>query len=226
MELGEKLKKARVEAGLSQRQLCGEEITRNMLSQIENGSARPSMATLTYLAARLGKPVSWFVDDNAEAQEDLHTACIALEQAARALEEGREIYAAKLLETVTDPSEDIQRRRLLLMARLPGMDLRRICARLPSLDEELLLRARGALEMGELGRCEHLLEAAEDHEDPFWNLLRGQLLLANGVYLDAKECFHRVEQIFPAETVPLLEQCYRELGDYQMAYLYACRQKK
>lgn len=43
MELGEKLRLARLEAGLSQRALCGDEITRNMLSRIENGAARPSM---------------------------------------------------------------------------------------------------------------------------------------------------------------------------------------
>ena len=53
MTLGEKLKQARLDAGLSPRQLCGDVITRNMLSQIENGSARPSMATLSYLASRL-----------------------------------------------------------------------------------------------------------------------------------------------------------------------------
>ena len=57
MELGKRLKAARLEAGLSQRQLCGEVITRNMLSQIENGAARPSMDTLLYLADRLGKPM-------------------------------------------------------------------------------------------------------------------------------------------------------------------------
>jgi transcriptional regulator with XRE-family HTH domain len=60
MELGEKLRQARLEAGLSQRQLCGEEITRNMLSLIENGSAKPSMKTLQYLAARLGKASAIF----------------------------------------------------------------------------------------------------------------------------------------------------------------------
>lgn len=64
MELGQKLRQARQEAGLSQRQLCGEELTRNMLSQIENGSARPSMDTLRYLAQRLGKPMSFFLDEN------------------------------------------------------------------------------------------------------------------------------------------------------------------
>ena len=63
MELGEKLRQARLEAGLSQRALCGDAITRNMLSQIENGTARPSMATLQHLAWRLGKPVGYFLEE-------------------------------------------------------------------------------------------------------------------------------------------------------------------
>lgn len=63
MELGQRLKQARLEAGMSQRQLCGDTITRNMLSQIENGTARPSMATLRFLAAQLGKPVSYFLEE-------------------------------------------------------------------------------------------------------------------------------------------------------------------
>lgn len=62
MELGEALRQARLEAGLSQRQLCEGIITRNMLSQLEHGTARPSMATLTALAGRLGKPVGFFLD--------------------------------------------------------------------------------------------------------------------------------------------------------------------
>ena len=65
MELGQKIKEARLRAGLSQRQLCGEEITRNMLSQIENGSARPSMSTLQYLASRLEVSVSYFLEEQA-----------------------------------------------------------------------------------------------------------------------------------------------------------------
>ena len=63
-QLGEKLKQARLEAGLSQRQLCGDTITRNMLSQIENGSARPSMDSLAYFAQRLGKPISFFLEES------------------------------------------------------------------------------------------------------------------------------------------------------------------
>lgn len=65
MELGQKLKAARLEANLSQRQLCEEIVTRNMLSQIENGTAHPSMDTLRQFAARLQKPISYFLEDEA-----------------------------------------------------------------------------------------------------------------------------------------------------------------
>ena len=65
MELSARLKQARLDAGLSQKALCGDRITRNMLSQIENGSARPSMDTLRYLAHQLGKPLSYFLEEEA-----------------------------------------------------------------------------------------------------------------------------------------------------------------
>ena len=90
MELGEKIKAARLEAGLSQRQLCGDLITRNMLSQIENGAARPSMDTLRSLALRLGKTVSYFLEDQAVTspnQEIMAQARRAYED--RSLEEAR-----------------------------------------------------------------------------------------------------------------------------------------
>ena len=62
MELGQRIRQARLDAGLSQRQLCQDLITRNMLSQIENGVAKPSMDTLQKLAERLGRPAGWFLD--------------------------------------------------------------------------------------------------------------------------------------------------------------------
>lgn len=78
-DLGQRLRQARLDAGLSQRQLCGDVITRNMLSQIENGTARPSTDTLQYLAGRLGKSVSWFLED-----APLESANTAVMDAARA----------------------------------------------------------------------------------------------------------------------------------------------
>ena len=263
MELGRRLKEARLGLGLSQRQLCGDIITRNMLSQIENGTARPSMDTLRYLAERLGKPVSFFLEEETvtspnqarmgrarehyragqwqqvlAALEDYrgrdplfdeeaallrYLALTAL--GAEALEQGRTIYAAGLLERAGEErslyiTPETERRRLVLLARAAGCP-----GDLPSLDEELLVRAAAALGAGETARSAALLEAAEDHSGPAWNFLRGKAHLAAGEYAAGARCLHAAEQADPAGTAPLLERCYRELEDYKMAYFYACRQR-
>ena len=222
MELGEKIRKARLEAKLSQRQLCGEEITRNMLSLIEHGAAKPSMKTLRYLARQLGKPVSYFLDESAEDPTVLAQSADILRQAAEALAGGKTIYAAQLLEQVSSPL--LRREKLLLMARVPGTDLKKISDELPSLDDELLLRAKAALLSGDLDRCHSLLDACEEREVPSWLLLLGQLHMARSRWADAAACLEAAEASHP-ETVPLLEACFRELGDFQRAYNYACRQK-
>ncbi len=54
MKLGEKIRLARLNAGMTQSQLAGDFITRNMLSQIENGLAMPSLQTALYIADKLG----------------------------------------------------------------------------------------------------------------------------------------------------------------------------
>ena len=57
MTMGEKLRQARMEAGLSQRRVCGDRITRNQLSLLEHDRVGPSLETLQYLAWQLGKPI-------------------------------------------------------------------------------------------------------------------------------------------------------------------------
>lgn len=61
--LGANIRKARHELGLTQEQLAGEDMTRNMLSQIENGSALPSLTALCLLAERLGLPPGALLGD-------------------------------------------------------------------------------------------------------------------------------------------------------------------
>lgn len=85
MELGQKLKQARLEQGLTQKQLCGEVITRNMLSLIENGSASPSFETLRYLALQLGKPVSYFLEEETVTSPNQQV----MEQARLAFKQGQ-----------------------------------------------------------------------------------------------------------------------------------------
>ena len=224
MELGEKIRLARQQAGLSQRQLCGADITRNMLSLIENGSAKPSVKTLTLLAERLGKPVSYFLDGDARDPEEVTGAFENLRKARMALEQGKDRYASQLLENVTAP--ELCREKLLLMAKIPGADMEEICWELPSLDEELLLRAEAAFRQKKWNRCAALLAAAENWEDPEWLRLTGRMQLAQGHYAEAVPYLLRVEAMWPEETARELETCYRELGDYRLAYEYACKQKK
>lgn len=221
MELGEKLRQARLEAGLSQRQLCGGELTRNMLSLIENGSASPSMKTLSLLARRLGKPVGYFLEENAGDTSDLPSSAEALRQAEEALAAGKDVYAAQLLQCVTAPL--LRREKLLLSARLPGADRNSLCAALPSLDDELLLRAEAALDANRPDRCGRLLAAAEDWENPRWNLLMGRLAMAESRWASAAEYLQKAEE---APALPLLEVCFRELGDFRRAYECACRQRR
>lgn len=64
--IGERVKRLRTQLGLSQSQLAGKEITRAFVSQIENGRCEPSPATLRVLAERLGKPLSYFLEEHAD----------------------------------------------------------------------------------------------------------------------------------------------------------------
>ena len=61
MTLGQKIKSARLERGLTQKELVGDAITRNMLSKIEHDAAAPSVRTLEYLAKALDLPAGYFL---------------------------------------------------------------------------------------------------------------------------------------------------------------------
>ncbi|PEZ03601.1 transcriptional regulator [Bacillus sp. AFS018417] len=63
--LGEKIRTLRKEKKLTQSELAGTELTKSMLSQIENGKATPSMKTLHYLADKLGCDASFLLEEEA-----------------------------------------------------------------------------------------------------------------------------------------------------------------
>ena len=113
MSIGGRLKQARLEAGLSQRQLCGDLITRNMLSQIENGLARPSMETMRFLAQRLGKPVSWFLEEEAVLSPNQQR----MDRAREAFAVGDHEQVRRELEDYQEPDAMFDWERWLLSAR-------------------------------------------------------------------------------------------------------------
>lgn len=57
MEIGARIRRLRLSKLMTQADLAGDQITRNMLCSIERGTALPSLPTATYLAGRLGVPV-------------------------------------------------------------------------------------------------------------------------------------------------------------------------
>lgn len=259
MSLGEKLREARLAAGLSQRQLCGEEITRNMLSQIEHGTATPSMATLRFLAERLEKPVSFFLEEDSPEND-------VLRQAWDAFESGNAAEAYQRLDSIKDPAltsgreyrfllqivclqfaqrciltgKQIYARQLLSKAAeletawLPELRARRVILQskagesihpdeIPNPDAVLLLHAAAALRAEQTVRAAEILDAAIDKEDANWCLLRGRTAMAQREYGTAAKFLQQAERGLPEQTIPLLEHCFRELGDFRTAYYYATK---
>jgi transcriptional regulator with XRE-family HTH domain/prefoldin subunit 5 len=98
MTLGQKIKATRIDCNLTQKELAGNYITRNMLSQIENDSATPSIKTLYFLAKKLAMPISYFVDDHYQESKkySLVTELLTL------YDEHKYLEAIKLLEDYFD----------------------------------------------------------------------------------------------------------------------------
>ena len=65
--IGDKIRRLRLHRKMTQSELAGDQITRNMLSCIENGAALPSLPTVWYLAERLQVPAGFLL---AEGDDD------------------------------------------------------------------------------------------------------------------------------------------------------------
>ena len=133
MSLGQKLRLARQKRGLTQAEAAGDRITRNMLSQIENDLASPSLPTLQYLADRLEVSVGWLTSetDGESSEQTLSQArpllaagdwagCLALFSGQEVEDEAlliRSICAARLARLA------MERERFEQAAELAGLAL-------------------------------------------------------------------------------------------------------
>lgn len=66
MNIGEKIRELRVAKLMTQSELAGSHITRNMLSCIENGTAQPSLSTILYIAGRLNVPAGFLLAEQGD----------------------------------------------------------------------------------------------------------------------------------------------------------------
>ncbi len=94
INIGARIRELRSEKGLTQQALAGEFITRNMLSLIENGVSSPSLATLEYLAERLGIPMGYFFTSTPEEEKSYRKSAV--------MEELKRAYAARDYMTCTE----------------------------------------------------------------------------------------------------------------------------
>ena len=267
MTLGEKIKQARLDAGLSQRQLCGDKITRNMLSQIENGTARPSMDTLSHFARQLDKPVGWFLEEEAVLPSDRHAKTKAIENynqgeheaslvalegckdpedsevwllralnylelARQAVENRRYPYATGLLERARLAFENtpyftpaMRREHTLLMYTAQPQGAWELARALPMDDREFHLRAQAAMAEGNYSKAATILQGAF-LQDEHYHFLLAQIYREQNDFAGAAEHFLLAEPAYPRECAVALEECYRQLEDYKMAYHYACKQRQ
>ena len=237
MTMGQRILQARLAAGMSQRELAGDEITRNMLSSLEHDSATPSIATLRYLARRLGRPVSYFLgdDDSSEgvaafesgawrkslelmtqAEKRWLEPLALLREAELAYSAGRIPYARSLLERLEGLSSplygpELRRKAAMVRCRCG------VSAEIPE-DSALLIKAERALAEKRWPDAERYL-LARDHRDAHWHHLMAECRFQAGDYAAAKDHYHRCEEAFPVRQ--RLEICYRELEDFRMAYFYS-----
>jgi len=115
--IGERLRSARLAAGLTQQQLAEGRYTKAYVSALETGHSKPSMAALTFIADRLGIAASRFLDDEPTAWRRLE---VDLELAAGRWQGAADGYR-ELLES---PSPREVRAELLLglSEALAGLD--------------------------------------------------------------------------------------------------------
>ncbi len=203
MELGEKLRQARLQAGLSQRQLCGGEITRNMLSQIEHGVCKPSVSTLCFLARQLELPVSYFLEE--ETAVSANGSC--MEASWAAFEAGDAAKAIRLLEqyrapdSVYDREHDILKALALLHLAETSLDAGRLIYAKTLLDQARELEERLPW-LTEAARKRRLLQARLGSTDPLRELpnLDGELMLYAEAALNSGDALRAAALLDACET--------------------------
>ena len=247
MTLGEKLRQARVERGLSQSQVAGEHMTRNMLSQLEHDQASPSVKTLLYLAETLCVSAGWLLDDKTSVDFSAVTV-----RARETYRRGAFVECFQTLGEIGEPLDDEQSLllfrsaaacaeqalkagkleeadRLLQAAeqcrslylekadRLPVLKLRLQCALAQGKPNDALLQA-----VLEAWHTEEAEELTARHD-----LLKGRLAVEENRMEDALPHLHRAESTGSLRgrelhsLYRLLELCYKAREDYKLAYHYA-----
>jgi transcriptional regulator with XRE-family HTH domain len=147
--LGQRIRRARLERGLTLAQVAGEDFSRAFLNQVEMGRSQPSTRVLRIIATRLGQPLDYLLGGAQVDQE------LAVERARLAVARGRARLALEMVAPVLElPSTVGSDARLCAAEALIALGRRPEATRLVA-EEERLLSARG--DVHRLGRLRALL---------------------------------------------------------------------
>jgi transcriptional regulator with XRE-family HTH domain len=170
--LGQRIRRARLQRGLTLAQVAGEDFSRAFLNQVEMGRSQPSTRVLRVIASRLGEPLDYLLGGQQQEQE------LALERARLALRRGGARAALDLVAPLLDqPSTLGSDARLCAAAALVSL------ARMPEAErlldgEEGLLRSRG--DVHRLRRLETVLEGRQPRLDAAEHERLGEQALREG----------------------------------------------
>jgi transcriptional regulator with XRE-family HTH domain/Tfp pilus assembly protein PilF len=166
--IGARIRQARLQAGLTQEQLAGDRYTKSYVSALENGSSKPSMAALTYLAARLDIPTTVLLAGEADQWSRLEGDVLL---ASGRWQEALDIYDRHLSEAPSgDSRAELLRGQAESLARLDrgpeaaaaGSEAAEIFDRLGREADAALARywvANGEYLQGNAGEARRLFEA-------------------------------------------------------------------
>ena len=223
LTLGKKIRLLRIDRRITQQELVGDFITRNMLSQIENDVAMPSMKTLQYLADALEIPLSYLVDNDNEHDFDNF---IEYRHGTR-----EEILA------------DVERLHLSFLENQLD-ECMECCERLANTEvkgEFLSHYVKKQIELYKL-RCMSIKEMNMDPNDFLkktvfesdlckYNMMLAEKFRQENEIQDAIDCLKHAEEVitpFPKhpyrmEILKSLESCYVSIEDYKSAHMYSTK---
>ena len=118
LTLGQKIRQARLELRLTQEEVAGDFITRNMLSKIEHDVTTPSLKTIQHLARRLNKPISYFLNNEYDKTQTIDRSSKSFFEHASFLTKNNEYkkcisYINQILESIEKDQQNLYHGRLL-----------------------------------------------------------------------------------------------------------------
>ncbi len=184
-QLGQRLREARAAAGLSQAQLGAPYYTRAHVSAIELGKIRPAMKSLEHMAARLGKPASYFMEDR-QLEEQRGERAVAIARAHQLTAEGKAAEAIEILTPLLEQEQTRSERAGVLRALGRAYWEAGLGAKSATVLQEALgiYQSNASVELvartrAQLGMALHLLmsyaEAAEHFSEALRAMARGEL---------------------------------------------------